>query len=195
MSSPPEKRKKGEVTTYESSLVKFTKKNKIRKKGRPKKISMMPKSEEARVKKREKEKHLKGDSLLDQVKNDPNSMEVLDEIMRELALENSSLAYERVEAERRGEDTTSISSKKVTALKSLSEIYFQKRKSIVNETFDFDSDRFQRLLEFFFKKVRTAAENADISEEQIGILFSKIGKLFEDDSGWKEEARKYIQQE
>lgn len=183
-----------EIVTYDSSLTKFKKKNQIRKRGRPKKISMMPPNEEARVKKREKEKHLQDDSLLDQVEEDPDSLTVLDEVMRELAEENSSLAYERREAERRGEDTTSISSKKVTTLKSLSEVYFKKRESLIDRSFDFESDRFKSLLEFFFGKVRTAAQNANFSEEKITILFDKISDLFDEDSGWKKEAKEFIKE-
>jgi hypothetical protein len=189
------KREDGEVVTYDSSTVTFKKKNKIRKRGRPKKVTMMPANEEARVKKREKDKQLDNDPLINQVQEDPDSLEVLDEVMRELAVENSSLAYERKEAERKGDETTHISSKKVTALKSLSDVYLQKRKELVDESFDFDSPRFEKLLEFFFSKVRTAARNAGLQDETIEILFDKIASLFDEDSNWKSEAKDYISRE
>jgi hypothetical protein len=186
---------KTERTTYRSDLVQFKKKNKIRKKGRPKKVELLPDDEEARIKQKEKRKHMKKDPLLSQVKDDPDSLEVFDEVMRELARENSSLAYEVKERERKNEDTTPVSSKKVTTLRSLAEVYSKKRSAVIDNTIDFESERFRRLLDFFFSKIRTAAQNANLSEEQIRILFGKISDLFEDDSGWKDEAREHIEKE
>lgn len=190
-------RNKGHVVTYENDndTVRFKKKNKIRKRGRPKKKRLLPASEEARIKKQEKENLAEDDELIQQLNEDPSSIEVFDAVMRELAVENASLKFERREAERKGESTTKISSKRTTAIKAIGEIFSKRRSEMVGNAIDFNSEQFDRLTKFFFGKIRTAAENSGFSEEKIGILFNKIASLFDDDTGWKQEAKKFVRQD
>lgn len=168
------------------------KKSTSRGRGRPRKIKLLPKNPEIAQIRKEKERHLEKDELLQKLANNPNSLDVLDLLMFELAKEASSLHFERGEAERKGADTSVLSSKKVTALKSVADIYFRKRDAVLDQAFDFKSKRFEKFIEWMLMKVvMKAAQKAGMSSEQISIMFDQIAQKFEEDK-WDEEAMSYV---
>lgn len=170
-------------------LLTFEKKTKKRGRGRPAKIPLVPASDVVAQIQKNKEKFLEKDILTNQMQNDPDSLDVLDLLMKELAIEAASLEFERNESERTGTETSTISSKKVTAIKSIADIYFRKRDTVLNESFDFKSKRFQKLFQFFLMKVREAAKDSGMNDELINIFFNNIAQVFED---WEREALSYI---
>lgn len=173
----------------DGQVVVLEKKTKKRGRGRPPKIPVKPKNDKIAQIMKNKAKHLDGDPLIQAMKTNPDSLEPLDAAMLELAKETSSLDFERGEAERQGDDTTSISSKKITALKAFIDTYFRKRDTVINETFDFSSTKFQKLFEFWVNKFRIVCERSGMSEEQIQALFTLAQEEFED---WEDDALKYI---
>lgn len=178
-----------EVTTV--SLQKITRRGR----GRPRKIELLPASPEIGQVLKEKAKHLENDRLTTLIETRPNSLEILDQLMYELSRESASLHFERGEAERKGQDTSVLSSKKVTALKSVATIFFKKRDSIINDAFDFSSSRFQRFIGWFFVRViRPSAKEAELSSEQINVLFDYIGEKLEGED-WHKEALNYIKKD
>ena len=166
-----------------------------RKRGRPRKIKLLPKDPVTAQIDKERQDHFKGDNLLKLLANKPNSLDVMDMLMFELAREASSLQFERMEAERLGLDTTIISSKKVTALKGVSDIYFRKRDAILGQAFDLKSTRFSKFIEWLLSEVvAKAAREANLTSEQISILFDHIANAF-DNEKWDQEALLYIKAE
>jgi hypothetical protein len=172
--------------------VSLVKRSKKRGAGRPRKIQLLPKDEETATIQKQKDDHLTRDKLSRMLKSKPNSLDILDHLMLEFALEAASLQFERLEAERKGGDTASLSARKVTALKSVADIFFKKRETIIDQAFDFKSQRFQKFIEWILLKVvRRASEKAGLQPEQISILFDKIAHKFEEDT-WEKEALEYI---
>lgn len=157
--------------------------------GRPKKIPIEPKNEEVAQLMRNKRKHLDKSPLLNQLAEDPDSLNVLNLAMIELAKEAGSLDFERTEAERHGKSTSSISSKKINATKALIDTYLKKRDTIINESFDLKSKNFTLLFEFWVKKLQKAVVEAGFSEEMSQRFFNEMSKEFED---WEDAALKYI---
>lgn len=170
-------------------VVTLEKKEKSRGRGRPPKIPIKPSSPEVAQLMKNKKKHQDSYALLQQIKDDADSLNILDLAMQELAKESASLDFERGEAERKGNDTSSLSSKKINATKALIDTYFRKRDSLVNESFDFKGKKFQKLFEFWLTKFRKSCERSGMSEEQIQRLFTVAGEEFDD---WEDEALRYI---
>lgn len=163
-----------------------------RKRGRPKKLKLLPADKEIEAAMALKERALIQDPLLKILKENPNSLDVLDVLMGEMAKEAASLNFDRTEAERKGQSTVQYSSRKVTSLKYLSEVFFKKREAAINQDFDFKSKRFQRLMEWILiKVVRKSANEAKLPKEQVNILFDNIAKIFEDER-WEDELLEYI---
>lgn len=157
--------------------------------GRPRKIPIEPTDEVAAQLLRNKRKHLRDNPLINQLREQPDSMDVLDLAMLELAKEAGSLDFERTEAERKGKDTTSISSKKISATKAVIDTYLKKRETLINESFDFRSKNFQLLFQFWASKIEDACLDVGMSEEMIQRFFASMALVFED---WESDALKYI---
>lgn len=174
-----------------TQIVKFYKKTKKRGRGRPRKVELLPSNEVVAEVQKKKIERLEGDDLTKQIEDNPNSLQVLDILMRDLSQEAASLDFERTEAERKGKDTSMLSSKKVTALKEVGNIFFKKRDSVIDQAFDFESERFGKLMDFILKQVFEAAEDADMSGEQRSIFFDNIGERFESGT-WEKKAMDFI---
>lgn len=170
-------------------VVTLEKKEKSRGRGRPPKIPIKPTSPEVAQLMKNKQKHLDGYALLQKIKEDASSIDVLDMAMQELAKESGSLDFERGEAERKGKDTSSLSSKKINATKALIDTYFRKRDSILSDSFDFKDKKFEKLFEFWLRKIRKTCERVGMPEEQIQQLFTIAAEEFSD---WEAEALRYI---
>lgn len=177
------------VKELQVQVVTLEKKEKSRGRGRPPKIPIKPTSPEVAQLMKNKKKHQDAHPLLKQVKEDADSLSVLDLAMQELAKESASLDFERTEAERKGNNTASLSSKKINATKALIDTYFRKRDAIVSENFDFRSKKFQKLFEFIVNKFRRSCDLTGMPEEQIQRLMQIAGEEFE---GWEDEAVRYI---
>lgn len=170
-------------------VVTLEKREKKRRPGRPSKVEIKPTSEEVAELQKQKRQHLERDPLLVALTSSPDSLSTLDKVMYEFAKENASLDFERLEAERKGEDTTVISSKKIGALKALMDTWFKKRDAVVSEMFDFKDKRFELLFEFILIKFRKSCVLAGMKEEEIQNLFRIAQEQFD---GWEDEAMKYI---
>lgn len=157
--------------------------------GRPPSIPLTPENEMVEEIMRRRNRKIKKDELREQISQDPDSLDVLDDLMEELAVEVAGLEFDRKEQIRKGQNDDPIySSKRVTALKSIGDMFFKKRDMLLDETFDFESEKFEKLFEFWINKFRAAAE-AVLSEEQIELFFQEVQEEFED---WEDEAKQYI---
>ena len=70
-----------------------------------------------------KQAKLSNDAVFDQTKKNADSSEVLTHVLVGLAEESASLAFEREEAERRGEATSQISLRRVNALRAVGDTW------------------------------------------------------------------------
>jgi len=170
-------------------LITLEKLEKKKRPGRPTKVEIKPTSEEVAEIMKKKHRHLGSDPLLQALANSPDNLSTLDMVMYEFAKENASLDFERIEAERKGEDTTAISSKKIGALKALMDTWFKKRDVVVNDMFDFKDKKFEYLFEFILLRFRQSCEKSGMTEEQIQNLFRIANDQFKD---WEVEAMKFI---
>lgn len=170
-------------------IVKLERVEKKRGPGRPPKIPIEPVDEEVAQLMRNKRKHLRDNPLITRLEEAPHSMDILDLAMLELAKEAGSLDFERSEAERKGKDTTSISSKKISATKAVIDTFLKKRETMLDETFDFRSQNFKLLFEFWGNKIEEACMESQMPDEMIQRFFSAMQTVFED---WEKEALKYI---
>lgn len=160
--------------------------------GRPRKIELLPANPVVAQIEKQREEYVNKNRLLKKLKKDPNSLDILDQLMTDLAYEAAHLGFERSEQGRHGNETSQTSRSRITALKQMADLYFKKRDAVLDQAFDFKSKRFEKLLEWILVRVvRDSALQSGLSEEQISILFDNIGKKFDDDR-WTEDAMNFI---
>lgn len=165
-----------------------------RRPGRPKKPEMPPLSDAARDMQILKEEHLKGDDLLGTVQDNPEAADVLDYVMQGLAEEAASLGFERLDAERRGKDTSGISTKRIGALKAVGDTWLKRKEQLQSTGVDLDSAAFARLFKFIMDTFRESMNSAGSRPEMIETVFTNLAKRIGDDE-WRREATKRMTEE
>jgi hypothetical protein len=108
-------------------------------------------------------------------------------LMHGLAVEITSLEFERREAERKGEDTSNISSKRVRAIKAMTDAWLKKREKVDSGTIDMEGVAFKTLFAFTLETVRGAMSDSGMRAEHIETVFAKLSKRLAD--GWTEDAK------
>lgn len=134
-----------------------------------------------------KSAYLDRDELLLQIEKGIDQEEVLALIMQGYAQEAASLAFERMEAERNGKETSQLSIRRIGALKALGETWIKRKEQLAGKTVDLASPAFGRLFEFILDTFREALHKGGISEDLSETIFVNISERINDET-WEEEA-------
>jgi hypothetical protein len=112
---------------------------------------------------------------------DPLAM--LSAIKQEVAMESANLAFQREQASRRGRDTSSLSGRRIEALKKIADIELEMHK-IGFESLDLHSEKIQRVFQLWIEMVREAAVET-LGAEQLDLFFNRLTTAMD---GWEEKA-------
>lgn len=126
------------------------------------------------------------DPVLKAARANPQSPDVLQEIILGLGEESASLKFEREEATRLGKDTAMYSSKRVQSLRATADVWLKRMDQLVARTVDLDSPGFRVLFEFIMDTFRQAMEDSNLSSEQIETVFARLSRMI--DAEWEKEA-------
>lgn len=136
---------------------------------------------------KKKDSHLATDPLLQMTRHDPESPNVLQEVMVGISEEVASINFERKEAERRGKDTGTLSQRRIQGLRALAETWLKRKEQITSREIDLDSKPFDAVFQFIMETFRDAMGAAKMRPEAIETVFAKFALMIDDD--WKNEAR------
>ena len=136
---------------------------------------------------RVKEAGMRSDPVILAAESTPESAEVLNQVMLAIAEEAASLRFERQEAERNGEDTSTFSMRRVAALKAIGDTWIKRKEQIQNQVIDLESLSFQELFRFISETFTRAMTAAGVRQELSDSVISQFAKLLDDD--WKNEAK------
>jgi len=139
----------------------------------------------------DKEKALNEDSLLNLVKSAPESADVLHSAMIGLAEEAGSIAFERREAERNGDPTSQMSTRRINAIKAVVDTWLRRKDQIVSTSLDLDSPAFQAVMGHVMETFRGCMVDAQIDDGVIRVVFSRLSKRVATDE-WKSEAKNRV---
>ena len=126
------------------------------------------------------------DEVMSQVRNDPESLDVLHSVMMGLAEEAAAMAQARVSLEAQGR-THQMSAKRVTALRAIGDMD-ETEGTVGRSSLDLEGVAFKRVFGFTMETFRKALSQAMIRPEQIEVIFAKLAKLMNDD--WIKEVKK-----
>jgi len=138
-----------------------------------------------------KKKFLDSDPLVLQLDENADDDKTLQLIMRGLAQEQSSLEFERVEAERTGKDTSQLSLRRVNALKALSDTWIKRKDLMTGNTVDMASTAFSRLFQFMLSTFREAMLDGNVPTDQVEAVFSCLTDRLTDET-WEQEAENHM---
>jgi hypothetical protein len=157
--------------------------------GRPKKmINLAPANPIVAEILKRKEEAINADPILNIVKQNPESADVLGQIMAALSTEAASIEFDRRESERKGQESGSLSQRRIQALKAIGDTWLKRKEQIAEVEVDFNSPSFKSLFEFIMENFREALIACEVRGEMIETIFSKFAKRIGDE-GWEAEAR------
>tara|TARA_Y100001970_G_scaffold293232_1_gene438680 strand:- start:747 stop:1436 length:690 start_codon:yes stop_codon:yes gene_type:complete len=139
-----------------------------------------------------KQNKLNSDAVFDQTKKNADSSEVLTHVLVGLAEESASLAFEREEAERRGESTSQISLRRVNALRAVGDTWIKKKEMMSSKSIDMESKAFKKLFGHIAETFRRACDEAGVRPELAESVFATFGNLV-DDPEWLIDAKKAME--
>lgn len=143
----------------------------------------------AELQKRKRE-FIDHDPVLKAVKRAPESTDVLHQVMLALAEEASSLAFERTEAERRGEETSAISIRHVNALKAQVDTWLKRKDQLGSKSMDLESPAYEAVFQWTIDTFCTAMRESNMRPEAVEAVKSKFVKKINDE--WMVEAKRRI---
>lgn len=127
------------------------------------------------------------DPLMGAVKSDPESPVVLDQVIAGLAEESSSLRFERLQAEARGEDTSAYSVRRGRLLVAVGETWLKRKDVISSRIVDLDSPAFKVLFSYIIESFKDAMADAGVRPEMVDRVVGKFGDKLGPE--WEKEAK------
>ena len=109
---------------------------------------------------RRKDHLLQNDQILIATTDQPESSEVLHQVMIALADEAASLKFEREEAERRGDSTSQLSARRARILKDVGETWLKRKTQLSQESFNPDSPEFEVVFGLISETFKSATLDA-----------------------------------
>ena len=158
--------------------------------GRPKKLpsgGLLPATPLIGDLLRIKQAHMRNDAIIQAAETTPESPDVLNQVVLAIGEEAASLRFERMEAERKGEDTSTLSMRRVAALKAIGDTWIKRKEQINSKVIDLESPSFQVLFQFLAETFARAMQNAGLRQELADTIMSQFVKLLDD--SWKNEAK------
>ena len=158
--------------------------------GRKKKTLGQSSDEEIKQRVGRKRHSLRQDTIRAIARKDPESSDVLQEVMVAISEEAAALKFEREEAERTGDKgVVQISLKRVQALRAIGDTWLKRKELSSSGGIDMDGPEFEKLLTFLFETFGSALENSGVRGELGEAIFSNLAKLLGEKT-WKVDARK-----
>jgi hypothetical protein len=156
--------------------------------GRRKNIILEPANRTIAEVLRRKEQALGIDPIITVAKENPESPDVLHQIMLALGQEAASIAFERSEAERNGTETSNLSIRRVNALKAIGDTWLKRKEQIASRGVDLESSAFKSLFNFIMETFRDALNSCEVRPELIETVFAKFAQIVGGED-WEGEAR------
>ena len=139
---------------------------------------------------RRKDDLLKNDQILIATTDQPESSEVLHQVMIALADEAASMKFEREEAERRGDSTSQLSARRARILKDVGDTWLKRKTQLSQASFNPDSPEFEVVFGLISETFQSSMLEAGCRPEMVETVFAKFAAKLTDE--WKAEARNRV---
>jgi len=156
--------------------------------GRRKKVTLEPATAMVAAILVRKEQAIADDPITKVAKDNPESPDVLHQIVLALSNEAASIEFERKEAERNGQDTGGLSTRRIAALKAIGDTWLKRKEQIAAREIELESPVFAAMFNFIMETFRDALNGCEVRPELVETVFAKFAKLISDDN-WKADAR------
>lgn len=132
-----------------------------------------------------------GDRVVQSLRNDAEGDDAFTQMMKALSEEAAMIKFERLELQRQGrpEDIPKYAAQRARVLKSMADLWINRKKIASANMVDLDSPAFEALFVFILETFKDAMAQAGCREELIETTFTNLVKSVDADV-WKEDAKR-----
>jgi hypothetical protein len=134
-----------------------------------------------------KKKHINQDPLVIISRDNPESPEVINQVIEGLAQEAAHIDAARSDLKLEGRDAINAATKRSQALRAVGETWLRRKEQIQKKDIDLKSPQFTVLFEFIMETVRESMLATGLREEAVETAFAKLSHKL--DEVWEAEAR------
>lgn len=143
---------------------------------------------------KQKKRYLNNSKLLKNLRDNPESLLILQHIMEGIAGEVESMTFDRDQAEQKGESTTSISNRIIQGYRAIGDAWLRRKDQLVESELDLTSPAFANLLGLIIETIKECMQIAEIPENEIKLVLTKTGQRMNTEN-WIIRARKRMRGE
>lgn len=132
---------------------------------------------------------MRNDAIIAAAESGPDSPELLGEVMKGMAEEIASLRFERMQAERDGQETSTISMRRIQGLRAVGDQWIKRKEQLSSRAIDLESPEFNSLLGFICEAFQSSMDEAGISPEMGNSVFGIFSKKLDEET-WKNDAKR-----
>lgn len=129
---------------------------------------------------------MEGDPITKAIDSSPDSPDVLTFAIRALAEEQAHLRFSRFKAEKAGQETSLISTRRISALTNLAAVWIRRREQLATKVIDLESVAFEIVFAQIIKTFVACLEDAGETEMMIQKIMNIASKRFNDPE-WRKE--------
>lgn len=158
--------------------------------GRPKIVELAPANPMVAELIKRKNEAMDDDPILRAAREQPENSVVLQEVVVALGVEAASIRFEREEAERKGEDTSSLSVRRIGALKAIADTWLKRKDQLSTKGVDLESPAFKTVMQFTMETFKEAMLSCGSRPEMVEVVFAKLAEMMDED--WEVEVRSRV---
>lgn len=155
--------------------------------GRPRNTALQPVTPQIAEVSQARDAHWEHSEVLKGAKKDPEHDDVFNTLLQEMAKEAESIEFDRMEAQRHGQETANLASKRARVLKGMADLWLARKKISETKMIDMESPAFKNFFSFTLETFKGAMNSAGCRGELVETVFTHLSKEIND--AWKEEAR------
>lgn len=122
----------------------------------------------------DRENYVQKQVLLAKIKNGLPAVDLVDEVIKEIAEELSHLKYERRKAAKDGKNTANYTISRIASLRQLADVLVKRMENARAEQLDLKSPRFREVLKLWMEFVYESMIKVEVSEQTIDLVFRQI---------------------
>lgn len=123
---------------------------------------------------REREEFVAKQPLVKAINDKHSSVEVVDQLVKEIAEELSHLKYERQRAAKEGKNTTNITVNRIASLRQLADVLLKRMENARAEQLNLKSPRFREVLKLWMEFVYESMQKTNLADEVIDLVFRQM---------------------
>lgn len=160
--------------------------------GRKSKTALNPVTPQIAAVSAAREDHLADDSVSVEITKDPESDDAFNMLIRGMAQEAAVIEFERIEAQRHGQEVVEHAARRARVLKAMADLTLKKRSMFQSGMINMESPQFKALFKYILESFKASMVESGARNELVESIFTNLVKSLDDE--WSQEAKRRMRE-